>query len=209
MHLSTQDSRPSNREMWRVSGCYSVFPFGLNWLLVVGGHRAGDLLRAPTTTFTTPFYLTKMKLSTLATLVFGLALVYQATVAEPPPGPPNKAKCPVTGVDITISSDTPFVQFKYGQKLFFSSTDAGTTYVKSPRDYWLAPHDLPLPGMDGKRGLPDLRNQTLVCPSSGENITVSMQTPRVVHKHGQNVYFCCFGCVAGFWTNPESMIIGL
>ena len=55
----------------------------------------------------------------------------------------------------------PRVNFKHGQELFFSSSDAAQKYFDSPRDYWLSPHELPLPGMDGKRGLPDLRNETL------------------------------------------------
>ena len=41
---------------------------------------------------------------------------------------------------------------------------------------------------------------------SGENITVDMKTPRVVHRHGQSVYFCCFGCVTAFWMDPTSLI---
>ena len=56
------------------------------------------------------------------------------------------------------------------------------------------------------RGLPDFRGQAFKCPRSGENITVDMKTPRVVHRHGQSVYFCCFGCVTAFWMDPTSLI---
>ena len=93
-----------------------------------------------------------------------------------------------------------------GQELYFSSVAAAKTYATDPRGYWLAPHDTPLQGMDGKRGLPDLRGTNQSCPESGETFIVNMQTPRVIHKHGQNLYFCCFGCVAGFWTSPEDVI---
>ena len=94
-------------------------------------------------------------------MFFGVvACLFTLAFAQPPPGPRNKANCPVTGKSIDISSDTPAVDIKNGQKLFFSSKDAASAYVKSPRDYWLAPHDMPLAGMDGKRGLPDLRNTT-------------------------------------------------
>ena len=68
---------------------------------------------------------------------------------------------------------------------------------------------MPLPGMDGKRGLPDLRGKTLHCPESGEALVISMQTPRVLHKHGQAVYFCCFGCVTGFWADPKAVLVPL
>ena len=128
--------------------------------------------------------------------------------AQPPPGPRNKAICPVSGDAIIIISSTPTVNFINDQQLFFSSETAATSYMKSPRDYWLAPHDLPLEGIDGKRGLPDLRNETRRCPFTNETMTISMQTPRVIHKHGQNVYFCCFGCVTSFWTDPSTAIVG-
>ena len=93
-------------------------------------------------------------------LVAVAACLLSVAFAQPPLGPRDKANCPVTGKAITISADTPAVDIKNGQQLFFSSKDAAATYVKSPRDYWLAPHDTPLAGMDGKRGLPDLRNTT-------------------------------------------------
>ena len=125
---------------------------------------------------------------------------------QPPLGPRNRAKCPVTDDPINITDSTPAVFFNNGQRLYFSTMTAARMYARAPRDYWLAPHDIPLQGMDGKRGLPDFRNKTLRCPYSDENMTISMQTPRVVHKGGQNIYFCCFGCVNSFWTNPASAI---
>ena len=93
------------------------------------------------------------------------------------------------------------------QFLFFSSQSAADKYRQSPRDYWLAPHDLPLPGMDGKRGLPDLRGETKYCPYSNETLHIDMPTPRVLHKHGQAVYFCCYGCVTSFWTDPATAFL--
>ena len=142
--------------------------------------------------------------SFLVTVVLGAFLV-GAALAEPPLGPRTRAICPVTGQNITISDDTPTVEFKHGQKLYFQSKLAAEAYRKDPRDFWLSPRELPLPGLDGKRGLPDLRNETLYCPNSGEEMVISMKTPRVIHRYGQNVYFCCFGCVTSFWTEPEAL----
>lgn len=148
--------------------------------------------------------------TSVSLLLLTAPLVLGIVFAQPPPGPKDRAICPVTGKTIDpITKNTPSVEFTHGQRLFFATEVAAKAYVESPRDYWLAPHDLPLPGVDGKRGLPDLRNETRLCPSSGENITIEMQTPRVVHKHGQNLYFCCFGCVMGFWTDPAEMIVGV
>ena len=110
--------------------------------------------------------------------------------AQPPPGPRNSANCPVTGKAITITDSTPSVEFHNGQRLFFAEDAGAEAYLNSPRDYWLSPHEMPLKGIDGKRGLPDLRNETVHCPSSNETIVISMKTPRVVHRGGQNVYFC-------------------
>ena len=148
-----------------------------------------------------------MKVLNLFCLVVIICVV--RSFSEPPPGPDNVAICPVSGTKFTITKSSPSVSFKYGQKLFFSSPDAAKLYVDSPRDYWLSPHEKPLAGMDGKRGLPDLRNTTVRCANTGENITVAMDTPRVIHRYGQNVYFCCFGCVTQFWTDPSSMILSL
>ena len=136
-------------------------------------------------------------------VAFGMVCL---VAGEPPLGLTDRAKCPVTGANITINQQTPAVTFKYGQKLYFSTEAAAATYKKYPRDFWLSPHDLPLPGLDGKRGLPDARNSTLLCPNSGEKMVISMKTPRVVHRYGQNIFFCCFGCVSAFWTDPLALI---
>jgi len=122
----------------------------------------------------------------------------------PPHGPNNTAFCPVTGANVTIRSTTPYLALKNGQRLYFSSSSAASTYREKPRDFWLAPHDMPLPGSDGMRGLPDVRGQNMRCPRSNESLTVTMQTPRVVQQHGQAVYFCCWGCVTAFWEHPEA-----
>ena len=144
-------------------------------------------------------------------MLFNLFVLFQllgATFAEPPPGPRNQANCPVTGVAINITQSTPAVLFDNGQQLYFATTTAATLYARTPRNYWLSPHEKPLAGMDGKRGLPDLRNETRHCPFTNESMVISMQTPRVIHRHGQNVFFCCFGCVTSFWTDPASAIVG-
>ena len=123
----------------------------------------------------------------------------------PPPGPKSSALCPVTGDAINITDATPSVEFTHGQKLYFATSAAAAAYRSSPPDYWLGPHDTPLPGMDGMRGLPDLRGESLTCPRSGEKLKISMQSIRVDHKHGQAVYFCCHGCVTAFWRDPQAL----
>jgi len=124
----------------------------------------------------------------------------------PPPGPSDAAYCPVSGAPINITASTPSVTFVHGQKLYFSSAQAAAQYRASPREHWLTPTDTPLPGPDGMRGLPDLRGRTLQCPRSGESLHVDMKTPRVDHKHGQAVYFCCHGCITAFWRDPQSLL---
>lgn len=81
----------------------------------------------------------------------------------PPPGPSSVAICPVTAANITIGASTPSVEFRNGQKLFFGSAAAAAAYKASPKDFWLAPHEAPLDGVDGMRGLPDLRHTVLQC----------------------------------------------
>ena len=106
-------------------------------------------------------------------------------------------------------SPSHFLSAPTGQKLYFASKTAAAAYVSEPRDFWLGPHDLPLAGMDGKRGLPDMRHTNATCPESGEVFTIAMATPRVIHRGGQNLYFCCFGCVVTFWTEPGAIIKGI
>jgi len=108
----------------------------------------------------------------------------------------GRALCPVTGANITIGNSTPAVEFKNGQKLYFSSKGAADNYRASPRDFWLSPHEVPAPT------LPQLTGETRNCPRSNESMVINMKTPRVLHRHGQAIYFCCFGCVEGFWTKP-------
>ena len=81
-----------------------------------------------------------------AAIVSQLVLCVICDAMGPPPGPKNKALCPVTGANITIDQSTDFVAFKNGQKLYFSSKNAAWAYKTNPRDFWLAPHDMPLPG---------------------------------------------------------------
>eukprot|EP00617_Octactis_speculum_P022892 CAMPEP_0185766638 /NCGR_PEP_ID=MMETSP1174-20130828/38553_1 /TAXON_ID=35687 /ORGANISM="Dictyocha speculum, Strain CCMP1381" /LENGTH=152 /DNA_ID=CAMNT_0028450417 /DNA_START=13 /DNA_END=471 /DNA_ORIENTATION=- len=114
------------------------------------------------------------------------------------------ATCPVTLANITDLDASPVLEFDNGQKLYFSSEDAVIAYTTNPKAYWLSPFELPLDGMDGKVGVPNFMGETFYCPYSAEEMIIDMKTPRVVHRGGQNVYFCCFGCIASFWTDPAS-----
>jgi YHS domain-containing protein len=135
-----------------------------------------------------------------------LAALLAIVQAQPPPGPTDQANCPVTGHHLNITADTPFVNFVNGQQLYFASSQAASLYRATPRAYWLAPNDMPLPGMDGMRGLPDMRGMIRYCPRTNETLNISMSTPRVVQLGGQSVYFCCHGCVTAFWRSPTDFI---
>ena len=50
-----------------------------------------------------------------------LCVVAAAGAMGPPPGPTDRAICPVKGVPINITSATPSVAFKHGQKLYFAT----------------------------------------------------------------------------------------
>lgn len=145
-------------------------------------------------------------------MVFGILMIAHGILAqgspwlqEPPPGPTDKAICPVTGRNFTITSDTAALEFNNGQKLYFASQEAAEAYGTNPRAYWLSPFEMPMTMPDGARGLPDLRGSTLLCPFSGETIDVGMKSLRVDHRYGQAVYFCCHGCVTRFWSDPQSV----
>ena len=132
-----------------------------------------------------------------------LAVLACASAGPPPLGPTDRAICPVEGTNVTVgAANAHHVAFKNGQRLYFASAAAATAYRESPKSFWLSPFDSPLAGMDGARGLPDMRNQTLYCPSSNESMLISVHSPRVVHRHGQNIFMCCYGCITAMWRDP-------
>ena len=103
------------------------------------------------------------------------------------------------------------MQQKRRDQLYFSSASAAAKYESNPRDFMLGPTDeatLAVLGEAAYSGYPDYRfpntNGTLACPFSGGGLNISMQTPRVFHKYGQAVYFCCYGCVVSFYLDPKS-----
>ena len=123
-------------------------------------------------------------------------------------GPPHGSNTLCTLPDSVPTSTSPpnLHSWLYSRsEAVLRSPDAAAAYKKAPNDYWLGPHELPEEGMDGMRGLPDVRGQILYC-LPGEKINVSMQTPRVMQRHGQAVYFCCHGCWSGFWRNATAYI---
>ena len=140
-------------------------------------------------------------------LLFLVTCAALALGGPPPLGPTDRAICPVEGTNITITSSTPKVEFKNGQKLYFGSAAAAIAYKESPKSFWLSPLEEPLPGMDGARGLPDMRNQTLRCPSSGESMHIDVHSPRIVHRNGQNLFLCCYGCIAALWRTPTAFFV--
>mmetsp|Transcript_48952 Transcript_48952/g.98493 ORF Transcript_48952/g.98493 Transcript_48952/m.98493 type:complete len:155 (+) Transcript_48952:79-543(+) len=117
------------------------------------------------------------------------------------------ATCPVTLVNITIDKAAT-LDFENGQKLYFGSEDAALAYNTNPRAYWLSPWELPLPGSDGKVGIPNWMGEIFYCPYSNETMVIDMKTPRMIHRGGQNIYFCCYGCIASFWTDPSTAFEG-
>ena len=41
---------------------------------------------------------------------------------------------------------------------------------------------------------------------TAQPLTPRVSWQRVLHKHGQAVYFCCFGCVTAFWSEPKQYL---
>lgn len=90
-----------------------------------------------------------------------------------------------------------------GQKIFFSSEESMAAYVGNPRVYWMSPFD----ALTSPKGAPDVRDSKMLCPSSGEEMVIDMQTPRIYMRNGQALYFCCWGCISAFWNDPQSFFM--
>lgn len=116
------------------------------------------------------------------------------------------ALCPVLYSNLTLSSSAtvPHVNIKGGQQLFFESERAKIAYMRNPRQYWLSPYDMP--NLDHMQGAPNVMKKTIYCPITDEEVEVNMQTPRVLHRNGQAIYFCCWGCLQKFWADPSQIL---
>ena len=123
-------------------------------------------------------------------------------------GSQTDAFCPVTGKRLDLHS-AAYVEMKYGQKIYLKNEEAANKYLAHPRKYWMSGFDLPLRGRDGERGLPDRHNQTVHCPVTNTTFKVKqMESPRLMHKGGQFIYFCCYDCLVTFWREPANYIVG-
>ena len=87
-----------------------------------------------------------------------------------------------------------------GQKLFFETEGSRDAFKLNPRAYWMTPHD----EYSSPKGMPDVRDSKMLCPSSGEEMVIDMSTPRIIMRNGQALYFCCWGCLSSFWNDPNS-----
>ena len=128
-------------------------------------------------------------------------------------GSTTTARCPVTGALLQLDAPEPafaVVEFVGGQRLFVKDEQAADKYRETPRAYWLSPFQLPPPGDDGKRGLPDMQGRNVSCAVTPEDwlIVNTMNSARVMHVGGQCVYFCCQACATTFWRQPGKSIIG-
>ena len=108
----------------------------------------------------------------------------------------------MTGKNVSVASAFQ-VNFINGQKLYVADAAAAAAYRAAPQAFWLSPHESPLPMLDGMRGLPDFRGKAFQCPRSGENITVDMKTPRVVHRHGQSGLLLLLWVRHGLLDGPD------
>lgn len=126
----------------------------------------------------------------------------------PPPGPKDIAYCPVTGERVNITISTNFLKFGVNQQIFASSTDAVNELKQRLASYFLGPQDFPR--QVGPEGSPDMREETVSDPVDGTAVEITMKTPRIQFRHGQNLYFASYDQLNAFWNSvlqEQSLVV--
>jgi len=118
----------------------------------------------------------------------------------PPPGPKDIAYCPVTGEKINITTSGNYRAFGGGQKIYVSSQDAVAELKQNLATYFLGASDFPR--QVGPQGAPDMRGQNVSDAMDGwTNVEITMKTPRIQFRHGQNLYFASYDQLNDLWIN--------
>jgi YHS domain-containing protein len=112
------------------------------------------------------------------------------------------ALCPVDGHAVVIHADSVHLPFKHGQNIFFDSETCAQRFRENMSKYESSagdPRFLPMPAWD------ELHVHCIDCKSE---ICVHDDTPRVLFKHGQALFFKSYACVANWTKNPQSYLAG-
>jgi YHS domain-containing protein len=124
----------------------------------------------------------------------------------------GKTVCPICGMEITISAQTPALEYK-GQIYYFCTEDEKDQFMKNPEKLILkeeegiiseaetkvniSEEELEASGYKKHKVTPEEIDQVALCPGCRMYLAVSSKTP-ALEKEGKIFYFCSQDCMAEF-----------
>lgn len=123
----------------------------------------------------------------------------------------EKAVCPICGMEITVSTRTPALEYR-GQIYYFCTEDEKAQFMKTPQKFLsqgketisgtepvakVSEEEIKTSGYKIHKITPEEIDQIALCPGCRMYLAISSETP-ALEKEGEKFYFCSQGCMAEF-----------
>lgn len=124
----------------------------------------------------------------------------------------GKAICPICGMEITVSTQTPTLEYK-GQIYYFCTEDEKAQFMKNPEKFLsqvkaetsaemekkikVSEEELKASGYKTRKITPEEIDEVALCPGCRMYLAISPETP-ALEKGGEKFYFCSQDCMAEF-----------
>jgi YHS domain-containing protein len=122
----------------------------------------------------------------------------------------KKIVCPICGMEITVSTQTPALEYK-GQVYYFCTVDEKAQFMKTPEEFLsgeketseaesavkVSEEEIKAAGYKSHKITPQEIDQIALCPGCRMYLAISPETP-ALEKEGKTFYFCSQGCMAEF-----------
>jgi YHS domain-containing protein len=122
------------------------------------------------------------------------------------------AICPVCGMEITVSTQTPALEYQ-GQIYYFCTEDEKAQFMKNPEKFLsqkkevikskvesivkVSEEELKASGYKTRKITPEEIDVVALCPGCRMYLAISPETP-ALEKGGEKFYFCSQDCMAEF-----------
>ena len=123
----------------------------------------------------------------------------------------KKVVCPICGMEITVSAQTPALEYE-GQVYYFCTEDEKTQFMENPEKFLsqeketisetepvekVSEEEIVASGYQIHKITPEEIDQIALCPGCRMYLAISPETP-ALEKEGKKLYFCSQNCMAEF-----------
>jgi YHS domain-containing protein len=123
----------------------------------------------------------------------------------------KKVVCPICGMEITVSAQTPALEYE-GQIYYFCTEDEKIQFMKTPENFLsqeketisetepvakVSEEEIVASGYQIHKITPEEIDQIALCPACRMYLAISFETP-ALEKEGRKLYFCSQDCLAEF-----------